>query len=157
MSDMLVKLYELPEFNTLKKALEAKGYIFKRPIAPEKTFTCEWVKSHFSNLWADEASIAFSKLPVSCFLAIKDKEIAGFACYETSSRGFFGPTGVAKKFRGEGVGKILLLLALQALKDLGYAYAIIGGVGPKEFYEKNVGAMVIPNSDESIYKNLLKL
>ncbi|MEX0750197.1 MAG: hypothetical protein WD359_05250 [Dehalococcoidia bacterium] len=35
--------------------------------------------------------------------------------------------------------------------ELGYAYAIIGGVGPAEFYAKVCGATVIENSDPGVY------
>lgn len=37
----------------------------------------------------------------------------------------------------------------------GYAYAIIGGVGPVAFYEKCVGARVIPDSTPGIYRDFL--
>jgi hypothetical protein len=39
---------------------------------------------------------------------------------------------------------------------MGYVYGIIGGVGPIEFYEKTVGAVVVPDSDPGIYSDLLK-
>ena len=39
---------------------------------------------------------------------------------------------------------------------MGYAYAIIGGVGPAEFYEKAVNAKVIEGSDVSVYERLLR-
>jgi predicted N-acetyltransferase YhbS len=54
-----------------------------------------------------------------------------------------------------GLGKALLFKSLEALRDLGYAYAIIGGVGPKEFYAKACGAIEIPGSDPGIYTDLL--
>jgi predicted N-acetyltransferase YhbS len=54
-----------------------------------------------------------------------------------------------------GLGKALLMRSLEALRESGYAYAIIGGVGPKEFYEKNCGAIEIPGSDPGTYKDLL--
>ena len=54
-------------------------------------------------------------------------------------------------FRGQGIGRALLLAALQAIRDQGYAYAIIGGVGPAEFYEKAVDALLIPKSTPGIY------
>jgi hypothetical protein len=38
----------------------------------------------------------------------------------------------------------------------GYAYAIIGGVGPVEFYAKTVGAIVIAGSQPGIYGGMLK-
>ena len=54
------------------------------------------------------------------------KEIVGFACYDATCMNFFGPTGVKESERGKGVGKALLLAALHAMKEQGYAYAIIG-------------------------------
>ena len=41
------------------------------------------------------------------------------------------------------------------MKALGYGYAIIGGVGPAEFYEKAVGATIIQGSEPGIYKGVL--
>jgi GNAT superfamily N-acetyltransferase len=78
-----------------------------------------------------------------------------FSCYDTTLRGFFGPTGVAEDARGLGLGKALLMKSLEALRETGYAYAIIGGVGPKEFYAKACGAIEIPGSDPGVYTDLL--
>jgi predicted N-acetyltransferase YhbS len=62
---------------------------------------------------------------------------------------------VSENARGLGVGKALLFKSLEALSDIGYAYAIIGGVGPKEFYAKNCGAIEIPGSDPGTYADFL--
>ena len=40
---------------------------------------------------------------------------------------------------------------------MGYAYAIIGGVGPQDYYKKVCGAFVIPGSDVGIYGSLYQL
>ncbi|HMO55107.1 MAG TPA: hypothetical protein PJ994_11425, partial [Tepidiformaceae bacterium] len=69
---------------------------------------------------------------------------------------YFGPTGVAESQRGSGIGKVLLLQCLESLAAQGYAYAIIGGVGPAEFYEKTVGATLIPGSEPGIYRNMVR-
>ena len=58
-------------------------------------------------------------------------------------RGFFGPTGVDPAYRGKGIGKALLLKCLEAMRNEGYGYAVIGGAGPVNFYEKCCGATVI--------------
>ena len=42
------------------------------------------------------------------------------------------------------------------MKLKGYAYAIIGAVGPAEFYKKAVGAIKIENSWPGIYNDILK-
>ncbi|MGO7726351.1 GNAT family N-acetyltransferase, partial [Rhizobium ruizarguesonis] len=49
-----------------------------------------------------------------------------------------------------------LFASLNDLKAMGYAYAIIGAVGPSAFYEKAVGAVPIPNSAPGIYAGMLK-
>lgn len=74
----------------------------------------------------------------------------GFACYDATAPNFFGPTGVDEAARGRGIGYGLLLSVLYAQKAQGYAYAIIGGVGPAEFYEKTVGAVIIPGSEHRL-------
>ena len=156
MQDMLVRLMELPAIGSVEADLSAKGILFRRPIAPEKEMLVEWTKTHFSEYWASEMDMAFSCQPVTCFIAQSGHQPVGFACFETTAKNFFGPTGVLPAYRGSGVGKILLLKALQALRSLGYAYAIIGGVGPAAYYQKTVGAVIIEGSERSIYDNLLK-
>ena len=45
---------------------------------------------------------------------------------------------------------------LRAMRESGYGYAIIGGAGPMKFYEKAVGATIIPDSKPGIYTDMLK-
>ena len=116
----------------------------------------DFIQQNFSAKWADEVSVGFANKPVSVFIAAIDREIVGFAAYECTRRAFFGPTGVLESARGIGIGKALLISSLIGLRDLGYVYAIIGGVGPVRFYQKAVGAIVIPDSEPGIYGDLLK-
>jgi len=155
MQDMLVRLYALPNCSELKGKLIHSGILFRRALAAEKFQTMEWVAKNYGKGWSSEVDVSFSYQPVSCFLAIRDKEIIGFACYDAAYRNFFGPTGVDPAFRGEGIGKILLMECLEAMKAQGFAYAIIGGVGPAGFYEKVVGAELISGSNPGIYQGLL--
>ena len=111
--------------------------------------------AHFANSTA-EVETAFAQVPVTLFIAVRDDTILGFACYDVTCRNFFGPEGVAASERGRGIGRALLLSALHAQRALGYAYAIIGGVGPAEFYAKTVGAIAIPGSTPGIYGGMLK-
>ncbi|MBU3190221.1 MULTISPECIES: GNAT family N-acetyltransferase [Clostridium] len=154
MPDMLVKLYNLKPDNNLKELFD-KGVTIRRALPPEKHHVISWVKDKFSEHWASECEVAFSNKPVSCYIAIKDKKILGFGCYEATCRDFFGPTGVDNEFRGQGIGKSLLIKCLEAMKEMGYGYAIIGGAGPLEFYEKAVQAEVIEGSIPGIYEGLL--
>jgi GNAT superfamily N-acetyltransferase len=115
-----------------------------------------FVADNFSPNRADEISVGFARQPISVFVATIDRELAGFAAYECTRRGFFGPTGVVEAARGKGIGKVLLLAALEALREMGYVYAIIGAAGPVRFYQKTVGAIIIPDSEPGIYTDLLK-
>ena len=83
-------------------------------------------------------------------------DLVGFAAYECTRKDFFGPTGVIESERGRGLGRALLLASLWGLRELGYAYAVIGGVGPAEFYERAVGARLIPDSDPGVYADPLR-
>jgi GNAT superfamily N-acetyltransferase len=58
--------------------------------------------------------------------------------------------------RRKGIGKVLLFESLSALRELGYVYAIIGAAGPVRFYQKTVGAIIIPDSEPGIYTDMLK-
>jgi len=115
-----------------------------------------FVRENFSANWADEISVGFARQPVSVFVATKERELIGFAAYECTRRGFFGPMGVVENAKNNGVGKALLLAALAALKEMGYVYAIVGAAGPVRFYQKTVGAIIIPDSEPGIYTDLLK-
>jgi len=157
MQDMVVRLLELPDVTLEEVNLnETEHIVFKRPIAPEKHRIYNWVRTHFSQNWADELETSFSNTPVNCVIAQREQVILGFACFESTAKNFFGPTGVLPEEQGKGIGKILLVKALQALKNMGYAYAIIGGVGPAAYYKKTVNAQIIEKSEHSIYQNLLK-
>ena len=147
MPDMLVRLYALPDHHKILK----EGYVVRRAAAYEKSVIRHWLSQNFSTQWASEADVAFSRQPISCFIALYQERLAGFACYEATCRGYFGPGGVLEAHRGQGLGTRLLLECLRSMKEMGYAYAIIGGVGPKEFYIKTVGAIEIPDSTPGIF------
>jgi GNAT superfamily N-acetyltransferase len=155
MIDMLVRLYDLPNSAALYEKIESHGITLRRARAFEKHTVANFARQNFSEKWASEVEVAITRQPVSCWIATRDKEIIGFSCYETTQRGFFGPTGVIESARGIGLGKVLLFKALESLRDMGYAYGIIGGVGPREFYEKNCGAIEIPGSDPGVYSDIL--
>ncbi|WP_245286956.1 GNAT family N-acetyltransferase [Bradyrhizobium sp. Tv2a-2] len=135
--------------------LAADGISIRRALPPEKHKVLDWVRGHFSEAWASETDVAFARQPVSCFIAIQHKRLLGFACHDATCRNFFGPTGVDPNARGKGIGAALLLACLEAMRQQGFGYAIIGGVGPAEFYAKSVGAVAIEGSQPGIYRGLL--
>jgi len=154
MADMLVKLYELPGLERAAAAASAQGVAIRRAIVPEKPRVLAWMQANFP-AWAAEVEVAFCREPVSCFLALHGPSLLGFACYDATCRNFFGPTAVLEAERGRGLGRALLLAALHAQREQGYAYSIIGGVGPADYYAKAVGAVPIEGSTPGIYSGML--
>ena len=154
MHDMLVTLYALPSLDEAVAACAARGVAIRRALAPEKPAVLDWVRAHFASS-AAEVETAFAQVPATCFIAVRDDTMLGFACYDVACRNFFGPEGVSNGERGRGIGRALLLAALHAQRAQGYAYSIIGGVGPADFYEKNVGAVPIAGSTPGIYAAML--
>lgn len=156
MPDMLVKLLDLPPLEPETSACASLGVLIRRPLPHEASRVRQFVLDTFGPSWADEIMPAFSAKPVSLFIAIRDGEIVGFGAYECTCRAFFGPTGVTECERGKGIGRALLIACLWGLREMGYAYGIIGGAGPEDFYAKAVGAVTIPGSWPGIYANPLR-
>ncbi len=155
MPDLLVNLLKLRPLDPELVQLQQSGIVMRRAQPFEITPVCEFIEREFSAGWADEISVGFGNKPVSVYIAVVDQEVVGFAGYECTRRAFFGPAGVVESHQGRGAGKALLLASLWGLREMGYVYAIIGAAGPIEFYEKAVGAIVIPDSEPGIYTNML--
>lgn len=155
MPDMLVSLVKLPSCEALETSLRANGIIIRRAMSPDKFRIVPWVQTLSGIGCAGECDVCFSHTPVSLFVASVGARVIGYACYNATAPDFFGPTAVDPAYRGKGVGKALLIRALQALRDEGYGYAIIGGVGPAAFYHTCVGATLIADSDPGMYEDYL--
>lgn len=157
MPDMLVRLYDLPDPRPFLERAAAAGFTVRRAEPWDRDEMRRFATECFGELWAVEADRAFNHSPITGFVAVRGPEVGGFAVYECTRRGFFGPTGVREDLRGRGLGSALLFCCLQSMREMGYAYAVIGGVGPEEFYEKVCGAFVIPGSEVGIYGPLFEL
>lgn len=148
--DMIVDLYQ-PVITEVENK-----YDIKRVLSPNSDKVLDFIGTHFSKGWVSEAKAGLYKNNSTCFIAVDDGKIIGFACYDATAKGYFGPTGVNKDYRGQSVGKALLLHTLTAMRYDGYGYAIIGGVNTvtREFYEKSSGAVAIENS-KNIYQRMI--
>jgi GNAT superfamily N-acetyltransferase len=149
--DMLVRLYDLPDPAPVLAACAGVACL-RRPRHDERAALVGWIGRTFSAGWAAECERAFAVDPPSCFVALAGSAIVGFACHDCTRRNFFGPTGVDPAWRGRGLGAALTLACLAAMREAGYAYAIIGGVGPAEFYRRVCGATPIEGSTPGIYR-----
>ena len=158
MTDLLIRLYDLPDDRDYLERVEKQGIIIRRAGAYEKTRVVKWVLTQFGQGWADESEAAFSRQPISCFIATSENEIAGFACYDCTCKGFFGPTGVYESCRRKGIGAALLMRTLYAMAESGYAYAVVGDGGAAEaFYTRAVEVQPISGSTPGFYADPLNL
>jgi len=159
MADMLVKLYNMPHSHDIEEILLGSGIKIKKALAPDRSRIIAFSRTCAKDDYSDEVRAAFSNNPVTCYIATKEKEIIGFACYEATAKNFFGPMAVLESERKKGIGKALLLKSLESMQELGYAYAIIGwptksAVG---FYKKCVGATMIDEKSSGVYKRMIDI
>lgn len=155
MQDMLVRLYALPDGACMRLTLAEQGVQIRMCRPYEMHAVEQWIARTFSTRWVSEFSVAMAHQPPGCIIATHNHQVIGFACFDATARGFIGPMGVDPEVRMGGIGKALLVTALEHMRAMGYAYAVIGGVGPEEFYARTVGATVIPDSTPGIYADIL--
>lgn len=148
--DLLVDLY------TVDYSKKDCGVQIKRALSPNSDRILKYIGENFNMSWVSEAKAGLYQPHPTCYIAVIDKQIAGFACYDSTAKGFFGPMGVSEEHRKKGIGTALLLHCLEAMLYDGYSYAIIGGVrSAVDFYKRTVGAIPIENS-RNVYKRLIE-
>ena len=158
--DMLVPLYKLGGVEERLRRIAGHGIVVRRAMAHERRAVVRWVRRTFESegpAWGDECEHALSGLPIRCHIATRGGEVLGFACFDATAKGVFGPTGTDRELRGLGVGAALLVVSLNAMREAGYAYAVIGGAGEhvRGFYEKVAGAIAIADSEPGMYRDPL--
>lgn len=148
MTDLLVPLYGLPSVTD-----QTEGPRVRVAMAYEREQVVAYVRDTWNERWASEVACAFSSHPIRCHIAVANGKMCGFACHDTTFRGFFGPMGVTPDAQGAGIGRKLLLEALRAMRSRGYVYAVIGNVEEAlGFYVKTVGASPISGSRPGAYE-----
>lgn len=141
--DMLVPLWNLPDSSHVLAKVSPKGIDVRRARPREMEPLARWVGQSFSEGWACECRVALCRMPPCCLVATSGGDFVGFACFDVTQRGVFGPMGVQEAWRKMGIGSALLILSLHCMAQMGYKYAVIGEVGPVEFYQRVVQAKVI--------------
>jgi ribosomal protein S18 acetylase RimI-like enzyme len=149
--DLLANLYEIDT-----NPSHSDEFTVSRLLSPDIYHLEAFIKRNFGPGWASEIKAGAYKSNPSVFIAKKGNRILGFAGYDCTCKGFFGPIGVSPTIRSKGIGKALLLATLNAMREDGYAYAIIGdGEGKFEFYQKCCHAIKIESS-QTVYSRMLK-
>lgn len=157
-TDMLVNLYS-ERRSDRREVLSAERVAFQRALSIDRKTIVNFIDSEFGEVapgWQDECIASLYRQPTGCFIAIEDKSVVGFACYDSTAKGMVGPLGVRASHRSRGIASVLLNLCFEAMQMEGYAYAIIGWVNSTEFYEKSCGAMKIPDSFPGVYSRMVE-
>lgn len=159
MSDLLVKLYSVEDCPELIGSLEDEGIHIMRVLSPDKYKVIQFIRENFTEGWCSETEAGFTNTPISVFVASKDKKVIGFAAYDATARGYFGPVGVSPDFRKKGICQALTVKCMLDMKNVGYGYAIIGWTGgyAKHLYERYVGAVEIPDSHPGVYSRYINV
>ena len=108
MPDMLVRLYDLPDPEGYHRRAREAGASVRRAEPWDRFALRGFIEANFMAAWAAEADLAFSGHSITGFVAMMEGRNVGFAVYECSRRGFFGPTGVREDLRGRGLGAALM-------------------------------------------------
>ena len=159
MADMLVKLYNIPCSHDIEENLLKKGIRIKKALAPDRSRIVAFSRACAKDDYSDEVQAAFSNNPITCYIAVREKELIGFACYEATARNFFGPMAVLESERKKGVGRALLLKSLESMRELGCAYAVIGWPAKSavSFYKRCVDAIMIDEKSSGVYKRMIDI
>jgi ribosomal protein S18 acetylase RimI-like enzyme len=107
----------------------------------EREAILAFAAAHFPG-WAYEMKAALEK--GTLMLAGRDKKITAFSACDGTNPGFFGPMGTLESERGKGLGQILMVKCLEAMKKAGHKKALIPWVGPIPFYVKFAAAKIGP-------------
>ncbi|MGC9991688.1 MAG: formyltransferase family protein [Candidatus Cybelea sp.] len=139
-------------------ALPSDSSAVATEVADDRTLA--WIDETFSGTWSSEATAGVT------IVARREDAPLGFATLDARGLkfrwlnglarerdvGLFGPFGVVGQERKTGLGGFILRHALQALRERGYARALIpavSGDGLIRYYADSVGAVVAEEFDRA--------
>jgi len=119
------------------------GVTVRRADRKDGQATLAAIDRMFAKAWWFETSLAFRAAEPTVYIAERDGEVVGFADYDATNFGLFGPTGVHESLRGRKVGAVLYRRCLSDMRALGYPYALIPtNLERLNFYTREGGATV---------------
>ena len=116
--------------------VRAAGYDIREATPHDIASYRGCIAQEFSLGWAFELERA------DVHIACRGSELAAFAAHDGNNRGlgWFGPAGTRAQHRKRGLGEVLLLRCLLDVAAAGHDVCAIAWIGPREFYERAVGA-----------------
>ncbi|MGV9171529.1 MAG: GNAT family N-acetyltransferase [Promethearchaeia archaeon] len=139
---------DLNEVSEEKPKSHINGITISRaePDEEDKIVPIKFMPKHYQlSFWPQEIRLSFRNDPITTIVAKNEQgEIIGWASHSIHFPKSFGPTGVAKEARGQGLGTLLLDWCLWDIKRQGFEEAkIMWVVGDTiYFYLKSRGAHI---------------
>ena len=75
MTDMLVKLYDLPDDYPVRKRLLKQNIEIRKPFPSEKRILISWIQDNFHEILAAKCAGVLDREPTNCFIAVKKQAI----------------------------------------------------------------------------------
>jgi len=122
--------------------LATEGIVVRRAYGADIPATAAFALQTFSLGWQIEVEEARRFSPPPLNIAIYRDQVVGFAAYDVTGYGRFGPTGTRPDMRKRGIGSVLLKRCLQQMYDRGDLTTEIAWAGPVAFYAREVGARI---------------
>lgn len=101
-----------------------------------------WLERTWGPNWTYEGLLALRRRVPTGVVAEQNGRIVGFAVFDSTRPGWFGPMGVEPGLQGGGVGVELCVRAFEAMARKGYTEAQIAWAGPRCFYARKLGAVI---------------
>ncbi len=142
--NMIVELDHRFETASEIRRLEEMGIEVRRARMDDGALLEGFFASDFGAEWLTESELAMKNDPAGLHIAIRDGKIIAFSAHSSQNRewGFFGPMGTTPAARGTGIGRVLLWLCLNDLREAGHRTSVIPWVGPIGFYSRHANAYV---------------
>lgn len=153
--DVLLKLYTLRENPGVFTSLKNDGITLKCVMPMNISPVYQFISEHFAKSFADECMPAL--IGGDCFVAVRGREIVGFAAVDSTARGFMGPMGVLPKERKKGIATALFITMCKRMREKGYRYGIAGMISAsmKSIMEGVCDCIPIPDSRDS-YQDMIR-
>ncbi|MCL5947236.1 MAG: GNAT family N-acetyltransferase [Chloroflexi bacterium] len=124
--------------------LQQGGVVVRRIGEPDQTALSAYLRATWGKGWHAEGMAVFNlgRKRIPGFIAAVGETIVGFAVYDVTRPGWFGPIGTTEAYRHTGVGGALLLCCLHDWQEQGRASGEIAAIGPLYFYVTTCGARI---------------
>ncbi len=154
----MARLYNLVVDLLERPATPAPAGIEVASAGPADDRTLAWIDECFGGAWSSEAhagiNVVARRAGAPVGFATVDPKGLTYAWLDGIARehdaGIFGPFGVAPGERKTELGRVLLIRALDVLRERGYARGIIPAVGDERlvrYYKEAAGARVAQEFD----------